>query len=124
MLGCIAFIEKRTKQLLWLVFVPGILNIILSIILIPIFGYKVAVITTMISYWSLLFIPIFIKYHNERTTLWLGNLSKLLLLLAVIILTFYCSLKISNLEFQYKILFSCIVALLSISFLYKFSNIK
>lgn len=120
----IAFIEKRTKQLLWLVFVPGILNIILSMILIPIYGYRVAVITTMISYWSLIFIPIVVKYHNVKTKLWLGNLYKLLLLFTILLLGFFISLKISNLEFQYKILFSCVILLISIIFLYKFSNIK
>lgn len=44
-------------QLLWLVFIPGLLNIILLLIFIPLFGYRVAVITTLISYWTQMFIP-------------------------------------------------------------------
>ena len=33
-----AFIEKKTMQLLWLVFVPGILNFLLCYAFIPFFG--------------------------------------------------------------------------------------
>jgi O-antigen/teichoic acid export membrane protein len=123
-MSTIAFIEKRTKQLLWLVFVPGILNIVLTILLIPIWGYKVAVITTMVSYWSLLCIPIFIKYHNTRTKAWLGDLSKLGLLFVVLIASFYVSLIVSDLVFQYKLLFTFLSGILMAVFLYKFSNLK
>jgi len=120
----ITFIEKRTKQLLWLVFVPGILNILLCLVLIPIYGYKIAVITTMIAYWSQIFIPFFVKYHNVKTKIWLGNRSKLLVLLLMLVFAFFISLQISNLVFQYKIFFTIIIGILSIVFLYKFSKIK
>jgi wzx len=77
----IAFIEKRTGLLLYLVFIPAIINILLCLIFIPVYGYKVAIVSTMISYWSQLFIPFFVKYFNVKTKQWLGSLNKLLILL-------------------------------------------
>lgn len=72
-----AFIEKRTPQVLWIVFFPGILNLILCYIFIPIYGYKAAIYSTMISYWSQIFIPFFVPYFKERVTMWLGSRKRL-----------------------------------------------
>lgn len=61
----VAFIKKDSKQLLWLIFMPGAVNIFLSIILIPILGYVSVVYSTLVSYWTIAIIPflylIFIK---------------------------------------------------------------
>lgn len=60
-----AFIEKKTTNLLYLVFIPGIINVVLNLIFIPIYGYKVAIYTTLIAYWSLLIIPLFVKFYSD-----------------------------------------------------------
>ena len=67
------FIEKNTMQLLWLVFVPGILNLLLCYILIPVFGYRAAIYSTIISYWSQLMIPFFVGYYRKSVRQWLGG---------------------------------------------------
>lgn len=64
-LSTIALIEKNTTKLLWLVFVPGIFNIILNLILLPIYGYKAAIYSSLIAYWSLLVIPLFVGFYSE-----------------------------------------------------------
>lgn len=79
------FIEKNTMQLLWLVFVPGILNFALCFALIPFFGYRVAIYSTLISYWSQLLIPYFVGYYKKNVKMWLGNLTWPLAILIVIL---------------------------------------
>lgn len=79
------FIEKNTMYLLWLVFVPGILNFALCFALIPFFGYRVAIYSTLISYWSQLLIPYFVGYYKKNVKMWLGNLKWIVLVLIVII---------------------------------------
>ena len=79
------FIEKNTMYLLWLVFVPGILNFALCFALIPFFGYRVAIYSTLISYWSQLLIPYFVGYYKKNVKMWLGNLKWIALVLIVII---------------------------------------
>ena len=80
-----AFIEKKTKQLLWLVFIPGILNLILCNIFIPIYGFRAAVYSTMISYWSQILIPFVIPYYKATVLQWLKRKTILIALLTVII---------------------------------------
>jgi len=69
-----AFIEKNTLQLLWLVFVPGLLNIAICAALIPVWGYKVAIYSTMLSYWSQLAIPLWNRFYKQHVGAWLGSL--------------------------------------------------
>lgn len=76
-----AFVERKTKQLLWLVFIPGFLNIVICSIFIPIYGYSVAIYSTLISYWSQILMPIIIPYFKDKTKLWFGNKLKLIWLL-------------------------------------------
>ena len=80
-----AFIEKNTKQLLWLVFLPGVMNIIICYAFIPVWGYRVAIYSTMLSYWSQLVIPLFIRYYNNSVSIWFGNLNKIWILLFMIV---------------------------------------
>jgi O-antigen/teichoic acid export membrane protein len=79
------FIEKNTMYLLWLVFVPGILNFALCFALIPFFGYRVAIYSTLVSYWSQLLIPYFVGYYKKNVRMWLGNLKWIVLVLIIII---------------------------------------
>lgn len=92
----VCFIKKNTVQLLWLVFIPGILNIILLLTFIPLFGYKAAVITTLISYWTQMFIPFFIKYYKEQISLWLGGRYKLVVLFLIATLLLVISVLMSK----------------------------
>lgn len=80
-----AFIEKNTMQLLWLVFVPGILNLVLCYALIPFFGYRVAILSTIVSYWSQLMIPFAVSYYRKSVKEWLGSRKIIFLILAIII---------------------------------------
>ena len=116
-MSTICFIEKRTDQLLWLVFVPGALNVILCIIFIPIFGYKAALVTTIVSYWSQLLIPFFIKFHKENTRIWFRDLRKVLLLLLLLISLMFVSTCLSGMCLIYKILISFLLCLVVCVFL-------
>lgn len=104
----ICFIEKKTSKLLWLVFLPGFLNILLCVIFIPYFGYKTAIFTTLISYWTQIFIPVFIKYFKIQVFMWLGSLWKLLLLLVILFSMMAFSLFASHLDILYKSILSFI----------------
>lgn len=44
------FIREKTHLLPFVVFIPGVINIILNSVLIPVFGYKVALLTTLVCY--------------------------------------------------------------------------
>lgn len=80
-----AFIEKNTMYLLWLVFVPGLLNFALCYAFIPFYGYRVAIYSTIISYWSQMLIPFFVGYYKKNVKMWLGNLKWIIIILAVIL---------------------------------------
>ena len=73
------------KKLLWLVFVPGVLNFMLCLIFIPIFGYQAAIYSTIIAYWSQLMIPFFVKYYRDNVKIWMGNLIKILWILMILL---------------------------------------
>ncbi len=89
----IVFITKHTKHLLWLVFVPGIINLILCLVLIPVLGYWGAVVASLSSFWSMLLIPFISKFHKKSTIAWLGSRKKLgfilLILIGCLILSHY-----------------------------------
>lgn len=108
------FIEKKTIQILWLVFIPGFLNIILDFLFIPIWGYKVAIFSTLISYWSLIFIPFFVPYYKHVTSIWLGGVYKLIYLLLVVtlalILSYYLSFAPISLKIASSIIFFLLVS--------------
>ena len=72
-LATVVFITKETKYLLWLVFLPGVLNVTLCLIFVPIFGYMAAVYSTLISFWSLLLIPFISRFHAKNVSEWLGT---------------------------------------------------
>jgi peptidoglycan biosynthesis protein MviN/MurJ (putative lipid II flippase) len=72
-------------QLLWLVFVPGILNIVLCYTFVPLYGYRAAIWSTIVSYWSQLMIPFVVGYYRRSVHEWLGNRWLIILVLMVII---------------------------------------
>ncbi len=98
-LAVVVFITKETKHLLWLVFLPGLLNMTICLTLIPVYGYIVAVYSTLISYWSMLLIPFISKFHAAKVTEWLGKRRKLILLGGLLV----CSMLISNLMSKYNL---------------------
>ncbi len=106
-----AFIEKRTKQVLWLVFVPGFINLLLCLICMPIWGYKAAVYATIISYWTQMLIPFVINYFKIVVGQWIGNLTKLI----VILLLMLFMLIISNVVSGYTTLIRLFLSLLLVS---------
>lgn len=58
-------IEKEAKKVLFLVFVPGIVNIGLNFIFIPIYGYIAAVYTTVFAYWLIVLLPFTMNYFKH-----------------------------------------------------------
>ena len=113
------FIEKKTMQLLWLVFIPGIMNLILCYIFIPIYGYKAAIYTTIFSYWTQLMIPFFIKYYHQNVKLWMGALPKIFVVLFVLLM----SLVIAQLCVQMNIIYRLSISvLLAVSFVYYYKK--
>lgn len=103
------FIEKKTMLLLWLVFVPGIINLSLCIIFIPIWGYMTAVYASIISYWSQLIIPFFVGFYNKNVKLWLGNLKKILYIIMILLICLVVSQYLSDMLFTQKLLITLIV---------------
>lgn len=110
-----AFIQKRTKQLLWMVFVPGLLNVTLCLIFIPIFGYKAAIYTTMASYWTQLLIPLVVPYYKKNVGRWLPNRAILFVILFILFVTVIVGNAIMNMNMCIKIIVSFIVILFSIN---------
>lgn len=103
-----AFIEKNTVQLLWLVFVPGILNFILCYTLIPVFGYRAAIWSTIISYWSQLSIPFVVGYYRKSVGQWLGRRWLILVILLLIILNLVVANTLMHVAVWQKILLTLI----------------
>jgi O-antigen/teichoic acid export membrane protein len=106
------FVDRKTKQLLWLVFVPSILNIILCLVFVPFFGYKAAVVSAIVSYWSQIIIPFVITYHKEWTIKWLGSRKKLLLLFIISL----CLLLLGHYLYQSNIIIKIAVTFATIIF--------
>ncbi len=100
------FIEKRNRELLWLVFLPGVINIMLCLIFIPLFGLNAAIYSTIISYWSLLLVPFISKYHRIQIRLWFGESYKLIFFLLSLIVMFFTSIIMSEFDIFFKLLFT------------------
>lgn len=116
-----AYIEKKTGQLLWIAFVPGILNVVLCYIFIPIYGYMAAVYIMIISFWSQIAIPLFVPYFKNNVKLWMGKRywAWAICFVSVLIITLLCGNIISKMGLGIKILITVIVAVLFLTFYYK-----
>lgn len=111
-----AFIEKNTMHLLWLVFVPGILNFLLCYTLIPIFGYRAAIYSTIVSYWSQLMIPFFVGYYRKTVSEWLGSRWKIMVILLVILADLLIANELMYIAIWQKVL----MTLVAVSLLWLF----
>lgn len=115
------YINRKTIHLLWLMFVPGSINLLLCIIFIPLYGYMAAVYCTLFSYWSLIFIPYISKFHKNEVKKWM-RINYLL----VIIILIYGLVIIGNfikLESIYvKMIISGIIITIGYIFYLKFKN--
>ena len=107
-----AFIEKNTLQLLWLVFVPGLLNIAICAALIPVWGYKVAIYSTMFSYWSQLLIPLYNHFYKQHVGAWLGSLKKIFVVLCLFVGCVILFNYINHVAWGYKVVISLLVLML------------
>lgn len=102
----ICFIERKTKTLLWLVFVPGFTNLLICYVFIPIYGFRVAVYSTMLSYWTQLFMPFFVPYFKSKTLWWLGSRWRLLVLLLAVLTLLFVGNSFAYADISIKILIS------------------
>ena len=119
-MSTIAFIQKKTQKVLYLVFVPGILNIMICMIFIPMYGYKVAVFSSIISYWSQIFIPFLNGYFKKTTYIWLGKAYKLFLLFVLLLSSIIVVNIMANLQIYIKIIFSVGFVLMFLFLIKKF----
>ena len=104
------FIEKNTMQLLWLVFVPGALNFVLCYTLIPIYGYRIAIYSTIVSFWSQLAIPFVVKYYRRSVGEWLGDRRWIVVILVAVLADLLIANELMTVGIGWKVLLS-IVAL-------------
>lgn len=114
-----AFIEERTLKVLWLVFLPGVINIVLNLVFIPIYGYKAAVFTTLVAYWSQLLIPYFVGYFKQMAVRLLGNLHLPLVMGGVFLLMVFFAYYASDFNVMIKVSLSFIGGLGIIFYMYR-----
>ena len=122
-LSTIAFIEKKTGKLLWLVFVPGILNIILNLIFIPIYGYKAAIYSSLLAYWSLLLIPLFVRFYSDFLIKIFSSRLVLLVLFFLFVVLIISSNYLSSFSFISKAAISLALSVFIGSFIYKYRSL-
>lgn len=118
-LATVVFISKDTKHLLWLVFVPGIINVSLCLIFIPIFGYITAVYSTLLSFWSMLLVPYISKFHKRNVIEWLGSRKKLIILLILVVSTLLTSTYLVKSLLIIKLTASLLVVMIYSIILYR-----
>lgn len=123
-LAVVVFISKETKHLLWLVFLPGVINVILCLTFIPIFGYITAVYSTLISFWSMLLIPFISKFHKKKVTEWLGSRKKFILLFALLLLAIISSLILKDFSAILKVAVTLLVTTSYLMLLYRKKSLR
>ncbi len=116
------FIEKQTKYLLWLVFLPGVINLTVCLAFIPLYGYKVAIYSTLISYWSQLLIPFISAYHKQKMQLWMGTRKRILELFICLVFFLFLSQKLMDVSIGGKLSLSFVVVIIYVSML-RFTHI-
>lgn len=98
------FITKNTRQLLWLVFFPGIINVLLCVCFIPAYGYWAAVFATLVSFWSQLLVPLVSRFHKAEVSRWLGSKWKLAVLFVILLSLLIVSNTVAYMPLYVKIL--------------------
>ena len=116
-------IQKKTQHILWLVFVPGVLCVVLNLIFIPIYGYKSAVVISIVAYWSQYLLPLVVPYLREVTKEWIGGIWKLPVMLAFFVLSILICQLLSNGTAIYKILLSLALVGVSVYLLVKIKTV-
>lgn len=114
-----AFIEKNTAQLLWLVFVPGVLNFVFCIVFIPLFGYRAAIYSTIVAYWSQLLIPFFVIYYKQQVKIWMGSLIRIIWVLMTLLIGLISAQFFATLDLGLKLLLTLLIVL---SFLFVYNR--
>lgn len=122
LLSSIVFIQKKTKKLLWLVFFPGLINAILAWFLIPLFSFKIISLTSFISGWTLLIIPLFVKYYNEMINEIFGSFIFIIKMGIIVFAIFALTLLIKDFSLVIRLFWSFIL-IISYSYLLYFKKI-
>lgn len=102
-----AFIKEKTGYILYLIFVPGVLNIILAFCLIPLWGYTGAAFAMLIANWSTSLIPLFVKFYKDEIKYMLGSIKPLFYIFGINIILFTISLFLKDSFITIKILTTC-----------------
>jgi O-antigen/teichoic acid export membrane protein len=105
------FIKKKTEHILWLVFFPGILSIILNIIFIPIYGYLTVVIVSLLSYWTIFIIPFFFFFYKNEAKIILNKLSNIIFIILCNFILLLFILIFSDIYILLKILITVIFSI-------------
>lgn len=88
------FINKTTNKILYLVFLPAIVNILLNFIFIPIYGFMAALYTTIFTYWLVFALPFLFTYFRDIIRNMIGSrkimLEGLLINILVLGIAFFC----------------------------------
>lgn len=108
------FIEKDTKHILWLIFVPAIINVLLNIIFIPYFGYFFAVYSTIISFFFIFLLPFFNSYFKFSYLKMFKNLKSLVLIIFIYLLFCFFTYFMVDQLLIFKILYSFFLIFLSL----------
>ena len=92
------FINKNTSKILYLVFYPALLNIVLNLLFIPIYGFEAAVYTTIFTYWLVFLLPFLFPSFKQMMREMIGTRKIMLegLLINIIVLTTAYSLYDAN----------------------------
>jgi O-antigen/teichoic acid export membrane protein len=122
LLSSIVFIQKKTKKLLWLVFFPGLINAILAWFLIPLLSFKIISLTSFISGWTLLIIPLFVKYYNEMINEIFGSFIFIIKMGIIVFAIFALTLLIKDFSLVIRLFWSFIL-IISYSYLLYFKKI-
>ena len=123
-LAVVVFITKETKHLLWLVFLPGVLNMTLCLVFIPVYGYVTAVYSTLISFWSMLLIPFISKFHKKKVNTWLGTRKKLVAILIVLVMAIWVSQIIKDTTIITKVITTIVIISAYLLLLYRKKSLR
>lgn len=110
MLAAQTFIDKRTLQLLWLVFIPGVINGVCCLACFPFFSYRCSVYIYFAAHLAQMVLPLTIPYYREKIGFLLGRHYALrtLLLAAFFQGALFLSVRLSVLSLPWKILLTIV----------------
>lgn len=126
MLAAQTFIDKRTLQLLWLVFIPGLINGLCCIVCFPFFSYRCSVYIYFAAHLAQMVLPLLIPYYREKIGFLLGRHYALwtLLLAAFFLGALFLSVHLSVLTLSWKILLTVLFGAVGIWVMLRCSDLK